>query len=263
MHFPLQGHIAITGTRSWTETYYHKGQRYGLFREFLGCKPQNTGKFGDHKSLLQVAFYESDRPIGIAWRQLIGGSFLVGELDKESGEFTGKNIIYLYPDLINGIKGRFLESKLISGYTCRVQEAKIDSKTGILIPNAVVNDISGSRDKRIKRDVSTYDRISKSPLIPDEWERSRVEVRKSLVETSEEIDAGEGLFAKCKLLKGEIVALFNGVRQPSENNSFSVYRIRLNGEIDLDIPDECISIENYCATQGHKTNHSFSKANSR
>ena len=255
--------IEVSGALSWKQVRYESVERNGLSREFLGYKSQNRGKSGSHKYLIQVAYYKNDRPVGKAWRQLVGGSFLVGELDEESGEFTGKNIIYLYPDLINGIKGRFLESKLISGYTCRVQEAQIDNKTGILIPEAVNNDINGCRDTKIKRDVSTYNRISKSPLVPDEWERSRVEVRKSLVETSEGIDAGEGLFAKCKLLKGEIVALFNGVRQPSENNSFSVYRIRLNGEIDLDIPDECISIENYCATQGHKTNHSFSKANSR
>ena len=250
----------MTGTLSWKQIHYQNGQRNGLFREFLGYKPT---KNGNHKSLLQVGFYEKDRPIGIVWRQLVGGSFLVGELDDESGEFTGKDILYLYPDLLSGIKGRFVESKLISGYTCSVNDLQIDTKTGILIPIALKNENSDNHDIKIKRDVSTHKCISHSPLIPDKWEQSRVEVRKSLVETSDGIDAGEGLFAKCKIKEGEIVALFNGVRQQSEKNSYSVYRIRLNGEIDLDIPDECVNIENYCATQGHKTNHSFSKPNSR
>ena len=48
-------------------------------------------------------------------------------------------------------------------------------------------------DKKLKRDISTHERISKSPLHPDEWERSRVEVRRSLIETVDGLDAGEGL----------------------------------------------------------------------
>ena len=37
----------------------------------------------------------------------------------------------------------------------------------------------------------------------------------------------------------------------------SNYRIQLNSEMDLDIPDTCIETSVYNATLGHKANHSF------
>ena len=63
-------------------------------------------------------------------------------------------------------------------------------------------------------------------------------------------------------LKFQVVALFNGVRMRSglraDQPVWSQYRIRLNGEWDLDVPLEAQSTESYCATLGHKANHSFS-----
>ena len=35
-----------------------------------------------------------------------------------------------------------------------------------------------------------------------------------------------------------------------------VLRIRLNADIDLDIPNDCIRLDQYCATLSHKVNHS-------
>ena len=37
-----------------------------------------------------------------------GGAFLVGPVDEETGQFCGKNILYLYPDLKTAISGRFI-----------------------------------------------------------------------------------------------------------------------------------------------------------
>ena len=37
----------------------------------------------------------------------------------------------------------------------------------------------------------------------------------------------------------------------------SDYRIGLNVDLDLDIPDTCVDTAAYCATLGHKANHSF------
>ena len=60
--------------------------------------------------------------------------------------------------------------------------------------------------------------------------------------------AGEGLFAIDALPSGTIVSLFNGVRLKTatvaaQNRAPSDYRIRLNADIDIDIPHECISLE--------------------
>ena len=68
-------------------------------------------------------------------------------------------------------------------------------------------------------------------------------------------NSGQGLFAKGSLAAGDIVALFNGVRLKSSRDSegdWSDYRIRLNGETDIDIPDEFKDLSKYCATLGHK-----------
>ena len=73
------------------------------------------------------------------------------------------------------------------------------------------------------------------------------------------VDAGEGLFAKTDLARGQVIALFNGIRkQFMKSEGFtSDYVIRLNSQIDLDIPNEYKDLKNYCATIGHKANHSF------
>ena len=90
------------------------------------------------------------------------------------------------------------------------------------------------------------------------------------------MQAGEGLFAIDSLPSGSIVSLFNGIRLKTatvaaQNRAPSDYRIRLNADIDIDIPHECISLEVksyhiwpwhfslqvYSATLTHKANHSF------
>ena len=62
------------------------------------------------------------------------------------------------------------------------------------------------------------------------------------------VQAGEGLFAIDALPSGSIVSLFNGIRLKTatvaaQNRAPSDYRIRLNADIDIDIPHECISLE--------------------
>ena len=244
---------------SFIKGIYHGGKREGMFREFKGCKePSYSGLQDVVSNLIQVGYYENDIPVGIAWRRLIGGSYLVGTLDKETEEFSGKNILYLYPDMIWGIEGRFEDSKLKVGQTCIVEDVETEDKSGILMPKVTKKEC----DIKIKRDISTRDRISSRPLLPDEWERQRVEVRSSRLAPTDGMNPGEGLFAKSKFKKGAIVALFNGVRQASEKNSFSEYRIKLNGDTDLDIIGHNKDIRKYCATLGHKVNHCF-MANSR
>ena len=40
--------------------------------------------------------------------------FLYGEVDS-SGAFTGPDILFLYPDLVTGIRGRWREGSLVAG----------------------------------------------------------------------------------------------------------------------------------------------------
>ena len=77
------------------------------------------------------------------------------------------------------------------------------------------------------------------------------------------INAGQGLYSKVNIHKGQIIALYNGIRIISSKNDTSCnqknydYRLKLNGDIDIDIPQCYIQLDQYCATLGHKTNHSF------
>ena len=108
---------------------------------------------------------------------------------------------------------------------------------------------------------STY--IGDQPLRLDPYETKHIECR-----VSEIPDSGEGLYAKCDLQKDTIVAFYNGVRlpyeirgRPPENWATSGYKIHVNADwvsgLRMDIPVEYIDLSVYCATLGHKMNHSF------
>ena len=95
--------------------------------------------------------------------------------------------------------------------------------------------------------------ITAEPLL-----RDPSEVRQVYVAASSVSGAGEGLWAKTLLRSGEMVALFNGVRQrqlyyaarPAQD--WSDYRISCHSDLDLDILAEHVSLDKYSATLGHK-----------
>ena len=94
----------------------------------------------------------------------------------------------------------------------------------------------------------------------DPYERRYVYVADSGVE-----GAGEGLWAREKILQGQACALFNGVRQHrlwgctamSMSLPWSDYRIGCGEDLDLDILPCHVSTINYKATLAHKTCTSF------
>ena len=54
------------------------------------------------------------------------------------------------------------------------------------------------------------------------------------------------------------MALFNGVRQvPQRSDLGSDYCLKVNGHLDVDIPEREQSLDNYRASLAHKCNHSF------
>jgi len=92
----------------------------------------------------------------------------------------------------------------------------------------------------------------------DPWEDTKVVVRESQLP-----QGGEGLYAKKDIDAKEIVALYNGIKirtstYASDHMPRSDYKIRLNGDIDMDIPLGYHKLANYCATLAHKANHTFS-----
>ena len=97
--------------------------------------------------------------------------------------------------------------------------------------------------------------ITKEPML-----RDPSEVRLVYVASSSVAGAGEGLWAKTDIISGQMVALFNGVRQRQfyygarSAQDWSDYRISCHTDLDLDILAEHVSLEKYSATLGHKGN---------
>ena len=67
--------------------------------------------------------------------------------------------------------------------------------------------------------------------------------------------AGEDLFARRHIKKGSLVAVFNGARKRHfrlASDEFSDYRIEVDSNLSLDIPEFYIPVKHYSATLGHK-----------
>ena len=67
-------------------------------------------------------------------------------------------------------------------------------------------------------DHSTVTRISRSPLQEDLYEKVHVYVAPSTISPL----AGEGLFARKTIKKGQLVSLFNGVRRHKEGRKTTI-----------------------------------------
>ena len=189
---------------------------------------------------------------GWVYQGLLGGGYLVGEVDT-NGDMSGDDIAYIYPDFRTAIRGQFMDGEMISGQECRVISGVISDDGSFTIPifSDFVNDVI------YKHDPASHLVISSDPLLRDPWEATMVEVRPSGLD-----QAGEGLFAKTDLPAKTIICLFAGVRLKTstvaaERRPRSDYRIQLTVDVDLDIPDTCLQLTSYCATLGHKANHSF------
>ena len=93
---------------------YQCGLKHGLERKFHGT-------YSDAKVLQRVAFYCNDSISGTVWQFLAGGAILVGQVDRETELFSGREVIYIYPDLFTAISGRYDNGILVSGFMCNIQ----------------------------------------------------------------------------------------------------------------------------------------------
>ena len=129
--------------------------------------------------------------------------------------------------------------------------------------------------RSVREDFSTHRVICRRPLLRDAYESLRVYVAASR-------GKGEGLFAKIALASGEVAAFYNGQRCSQNKRmrgsgfaSDAAAGIRLTHEVVdgrdwaensntislddetvLDVPGEYSRCDAYCATLGHKANHS-------
>lgn len=224
------------------EGFFEKGILHGFVR-----------KYDSKQRLSSFGFYQNGRPAWIWWELIEGGGSLVGFIDESTGELTGPEVVYIYPDFKTGLMGFFREGQLKSAQTVRLE--CVLNENNIFVP--LFTDPEGPM---FKKEVSDTENMTSDPLLSDPYEDEMVEVRQSSVPF-----ANEGLFMKQTVESDTILAFYNGIRREPKksfdkpNWTISAYRIfdptRKKGS--LDIPSEYIKTSNYCATLAHKTNHSF------
>ena len=54
-----------------------------------------------------IAKFSRGLMIGHVWWSVLGGGWLHGEVDSLSGEMTGDELMYIYPDMVNVLYGKF------------------------------------------------------------------------------------------------------------------------------------------------------------
>nr|XP_033795407.1 histone-lysine N-methyltransferase SETD7 isoform X1 [Geotrypetes seraphini] len=190
--------------------------------------------------------YKENIRHGICWIYFPDGGSLVGEVNEE-GEMTGDKIAYLYPDMRNALYGKFIDGEMIEGRLATLASIEEGKPQFELIPDSSIYSF----------DKSTSSCISTNSFLPDPYEMERVYVAESLISS-----AGEGLYAKVAAGPNAVMSFYNGVRithQEVDSRDWALNgnTISLDEETVLDVPEPYGHTAKYCASLGHKANHSF------
>ena len=106
----------ITTTPFLPYPYPHfKGQisLEGIFNDgYLEGPVRGTDEKGQ---LVFVGMYYKGLPIGNCWQAMEGQGWIYGLVDRETGQFTGNEIAYIYPDLLTCLVGKFEQGRMIEG----------------------------------------------------------------------------------------------------------------------------------------------------
>uniref|UniRef100_T1J3X3 SET domain-containing protein n=1 Tax=Strigamia maritima TaxID=126957 RepID=T1J3X3_STRMM len=200
----------------------------------------------NEKNIVMSGYYKKGKKFGTWWFNSQDGSALIGELDSD-GKLNGLNIAYLYPDRWTALVGLFEDGLMIKAKLARVSKITRNVPEFYFVPSSA----------EYKYDISSHDCISSDPLLPDPYEEERVHVKQSKI-----MGADEGLFSKLDLGPGVIVSFYNGVRLGNDEVDArswdeNGYTMIVNEHEVLDVPPELVDTRRYCATLGHKINHSF------
>ncbi len=110
--------------------------------------------------------------------------YICRNVDK-TGEFTGDDITYIYPDFHTVLSGSFKSGHLLSAKECRLVGCTFVD--GIAHPKC--SDPVSQQEYTF--DAPSRTSIGSNPTLPDPWEAAKVQVGPSLLP-----QGGEGLFAK-------------------------------------------------------------------
>ncbi|XP_020509036.1 histone-lysine N-methyltransferase SETD7 [Labrus bergylta] len=174
------------------------------------------------------------------------GGCVSGEVNND-GELTGDSIAYIYPDGLTALHGSFVDGELIEARCATL----ISNQSGRPRFEITSNSPVYSYDKSTSTCIATH------TLLPDPYESKMVFVADSLIK-----GAGQGLFAKTDAETDTVMAFYNGVRithseVDSRDWAMNGNTISLDEDTVIDVPRPFDLIERYCASLGHKGNHSF------
>lgn len=227
----------------WSEGFCKKGLIHGFVR-----------KYDSKDRMVFFGFYQNGIPSGVCFKIIPNGGIICGVVDEKSGDFSGSEIAYLFPNFKTAFVGEFSENgQLVQGQATTLECYVVEN--GILIP--LFKDPTGPM---YYSDVADFETMSMSPMLMDPYESDTVEVRPSKVD-----GANEGLFARRYIPPNTYISWYNGLRRYPKTKwkktdwVVSAYRIEdpTRDKGSLDIPGEFRDFKNYCASLAHKTNHSF------
>ena len=157
--------------------------------------------------------------------------------------------LYLYPDCRTGLLGSFTNCQLVSAVQCEVENFITLVNTSIPAPLVSLSQTNNT----FTQDLANRTVFCAHPHARDPYEAIFVEVRQSRIK-----DAGEGLFARTDIEPGTIISFYNGVKVRAEGDweKPTPYKMTLDEENDIDLPDSMTSLESYSATLGHKVSQS-------
>ncbi|KAE8630306.1 hypothetical protein XENTR_v10000778 [Xenopus tropicalis] len=226
-------------------TYEDGGSLHGTYVE--GELNGPAQEYDTDGRLIFKGQYKDNVRHGVCWIYYPDGGSLVGEVN-EDGDMTGDKVAYVYPDGRMALYGKFIDAEMLEGKLAILTSVDEGKPHFELVPNGPVYNF----------DKSTPSCISVNPLLPDPYESERVYVNDSLIH-----NAGEGLFAKVASAAQTVMSFYNGVRithQEVDSREWALNgnTISLDDETVLDVPAPYNSYYKYCASLGHKANHSFS-----
>ena len=102
---------------------YFKGQvaLEGIFNDgYLEGPVRGTDEKGQ---LVFVGMYHKGLPTGCCWQAREGQGWIYGQVNSQTGQFTGDNIVYIYPDLLTCLVGKFEGGCLVEARPSCIVEA--------------------------------------------------------------------------------------------------------------------------------------------
>ncbi|TSO15265.1 Histone-lysine N-methyltransferase SETD7 [Bagarius yarrelli] len=225
-------------------TYEDGGVLHGTYAD--GELNGPAQEFDPEGRLIFKGQYKDNIRCGTCWIYYPDRGCVVGEVN-EDGEMTGKAVAYVYPDGHTALYGNFVDGELIEARLATLTDHENGRPHFTVQPDSPVY----SYDK------STSACIASQKRLPDPYESQRVYVGQSLIS-----GAGEGLFTKINADADTVMAFYNGVRithteVDARDWSMNGNTISLDDDTVIDVPEPFNHTENYCASLGHKANHSF------